>query len=102
MATRPVLLKDLAVLVENAVQQAIEKHGGGPIDKLWVGFVAPDAIATEANAASIAKAIGQETGVKVTPAVATQGIAAGGAVHTEALVKPGHLIGLVYDPHTIK
>ena len=102
MSTRPVLLNELAVLVENAVQQVIEKHGGGPIEKIWVGFVAPEALATEATAATVAKAIGQQTGVQVTPAVATQGIQAAGGVHTEALVKPGHIVGLVYQAKLAK
>jgi predicted hydrolase (HD superfamily) len=105
MSTRPVPLHDLAILVENAVQQVIEKHGGGPIEKLWFGFVAPEALATEAIAAEVVKAMGHQTGGQLTPAVATQGLAAPsvqGALHTEALVRPGHIIGLVYQPKLTK
>ncbi len=104
MSTRPVPLHDLAVLVENAVQQIIEKHGGGPIEKIWVGFVAPDALATNETAAKVATEIGHQTGVAVTPSVATIGIAAPtqAGVQTEALVRPGHIIGLVYQPKVLK
>lgn len=102
MSTRPVLLHDLAVLVENAVQQIIEKHGGGPIEKIWVGFVAPDILATNEIATQVAHAIGQHGGVAVTPAIATQAVAAHTGIQTEALIKPGHIIGLVYQPKLAK
>jgi hypothetical protein len=102
MSTRPVPLNDLAILVENAVQQIIEKHGGGPIEKIWVGFVAPENLATPAIAAEVAHSIGSHTGVHVTPAMATEAVSHPAGAHTEALVRPGHIIGLVYQPKLAK
>lgn len=102
MSTRPVLLQDLAALVENAVQQVIEKHGGGPIEKIWVGFVAPDILATNAVAAEVARSISQHGGMQGTPAIATLPQAPHTGVQTEALVHPGHIVGLVYQPRLAK
>lgn len=97
MSTKPVLLHDLAVLVENAVQQVIEKHGGGPIEKIWVGFVAPETLATPDVAAKVAHAISQHGGLQGTPSIATPVVAPATGVQTQALVRPGHIIGLVYQ-----
>src|SRR5271154_6596995 len=94
MSTRPVLLNDLAKLVENAVQQVIQSHGGGPIDKIWFGFVAPESLATQEVATNIATEIGRVSGVHVTPAVATEALLKPAGIQTEALVRPSHIIGL--------
>ena len=34
-------LNQLAAAVQNAVEQTLAKHGAVPIDKIWIGFVAP-------------------------------------------------------------
>jgi hypothetical protein len=96
-------LNELAVAVQSAVEQVLGKHGAVPIDKLWVGFVAPDTIANEANAQKIAAALGKQAGVHTQAAVAQEVIAAhpGGqhaAPATAALPRPGHIIGLVFNP----
>ena len=46
MSAPRVPLNELAAAVQNAVEQTLAKHGTVPIEKLWVGFVAPDKIAT--------------------------------------------------------
>ena len=44
---------------------------GGNVGHLWVGFLAPDAIATQENALKVAQEIGREAGgLAVTPSVA--------------------------------
>lgn len=95
-------LNELAVAVQSAVEQVLGKHGAVPIDKLWVGFVAPDAIANEATAQKIAAALGKQAGVHVQAAVAQEFIAppAATAQHEAklAIQKPGHIIGLVFSP----
>ena len=95
MSTSRVPLNELAVAVQNAVEQALAKHGAVPIEKLWVGFVAPEAIAAE-SAQAIAGILGKEGGVHAQPSVGqVGGIAVGGA--KEAL--PNHrIIGLIYEP----
>jgi hypothetical protein len=100
VSTRPVPLAELATLVQNAVQQTLAKHGAVPIDQLWFGFVAPEQFGNQESAAQVANQIGHATGVKVTAVVATEGIAAGG-VKAEA-VRPGHIIGLVFNPKLAK
>ncbi|HVO98863.1 MAG TPA: hypothetical protein VMT15_12385 [Bryobacteraceae bacterium] len=92
-------LNELAVAVQSAVEQVLGKHGAVPIDKLWVGFVAPENIATQENATKIAAQIGKEAGVTAHASVGQLGAPkAAGAVQTEALRLPGHIIGLVYQP----
>ena len=46
MPNPPIKLEELAAAVQTAVQQTLAKHGAVPINQLWVGFVAPEAIAT--------------------------------------------------------
>ena len=46
MSTPPIQLENLAVAVQSAVQQVLAQHGAVPINKIWVGFVAPDNLAT--------------------------------------------------------
>jgi hypothetical protein len=51
-------LNELEVAVQSAVEQALGKAGAVPIDKLWVGFVAPENIATQQLANEIATKVG--------------------------------------------
>jgi hypothetical protein len=93
-------LKELTTAVQSAVQQVLAKHGAVDVGHLWVGFVAPDAIANEANALQVAQALGKGAGVAVQPSVAQ--LAATGAAPAAAGALPippkGHIIGLIYSP----
>jgi len=60
-------ISELNVAVQNAVEQALGKHNAVPIDKLWIGFVAPDTVQVQEAAAKIAEHIG---GPGATPSVA--------------------------------
>ena len=102
MAHHPLPLNELAVAVQNAVEQALAKHGAVPIDKLWVGFVAPDAIATHELANKVTSTLSKEAGIHAQPSLLATTPVAGGAAHAEALVRPGHIIGLIYAPPTVK
>src|SRR3974390_2974592 len=107
-------LKELAEAVQNAVQQTLGKHGAVPIDQLWVGFVAPENIATFENANKIAQELGKEAHVKVQAQLGTQIVAppaAAQATHAAGagtgaprpdITRPGHLIGLVFSPQNLK
>jgi|SRR5581483_6688260 len=111
MPSTHVPLNELAVAVQNAVQQTLAKHGAVSIDKLWVGFVAPENLATQENAAALAKEIGREAGVSAQPSVAqlaavTGGVQAQEKAHAATPPKPpgapGHIIGLVFSPKASK
>src|ERR1700726_2501286 len=103
MSHHPIPLNELAVAIQNAVEQVLGKQGGVPIEKLWVGFVAPDAIANEEVAGKLAARLGKEAGVHAQPSVAQQ-IAAVGAGQRGAedakpqLQKQIRIIGLMYSP----
>ena len=98
MPTPPIKLDQLAAAVQNAVQQTLAKHGAVSIDHLWVGFVAPDAIANLENANKVATSLARETGAAGAAGSVAQ-LAAGGVGAAESLpTKPGHLIGLIYKP----
>lgn len=108
MSSPHVPLNELAAAVQSAVEQVLGKHGAVPVDKLWVGFVAPDNVATQENAAKLAAQIGRAGGVQAQGAVAQEIAApaqAGGQAaqktHPQAL-KPGHIIGLVFNPKVPK
>ena len=102
MANPKIPLNELAVAVESAVQQALAKKGFGPIDHIWVGFVAPDKLATIENAQIAATALAHESGVAVhaSSAQVTAAPVAAGAVHTAALPNPQHILGFIYSPKT--
>jgi hypothetical protein len=100
MPQHSVPLNELAVAVENAVQQVLGKHGAVPIDKLWFGFVAPENLANLDAASKVATQLGKEAGVRVQASVAE--IAPAAQQSTVELVKPGHIIGLVYAPRLPK
>jgi hypothetical protein len=99
MAPQTVPLQALTVAVQNAVKQVLAQHGAVDVGHLWVGFVAPDTIATQENALKVAQALGRTEagGANVQASVAQ--LSAG--VGTEKGVippKPGHIIGLIYAP----
>jgi len=91
-------LSQLSVAIESAVEQALGKKGIGPIDQLWVGFVAPDTVATMENAQKVATLVSHESGIHVQAANAQSAAPAAGAVHTAALTNPHHILGFVYSP----
>jgi hypothetical protein len=90
--SKHVPLGELQVAVQNAVEQALGKKGAVPIDKLWVGFVAPDNIATQELANEVAVKLGGPGTVgsvgSITPAAGAR---------TEALVKV-HILGYAPKP----
>lgn len=101
MPTPPIQLENLAVAVQSAVEQVLAQHGAVPIDKIWVGFVAPDNLATIENANKIAALLGKEGGVQGGIGSVGQLAAAGApaAATEKGIVKPpGHIIGIVYQP----
>ena len=101
MPQHSVPLKELAVAVESAVQQVLGKHGAVPIDKLWVGFVAPENIANPDVAGKVATQLGKEAGVHVQASVGQLAVA--GAQEAKAeLGRPGHIIGLVFQSKIAK
>ncbi len=51
-------LHEVTAAVQSAVQQVLQEKGIAGIDKLWIGFVAPDKVATTENAVAVAKALG--------------------------------------------
>jgi hypothetical protein len=107
MAPPKVPLQELGTAVQSAVQQVLAKHGAVDVGHLWVGFVAPDAIANEANALKVAQEIAREAGgLSVQPSVAqlSAGPAAATGTGGGAPILPpkGHLIGLIYSPKLVK
>ncbi len=103
MSSHPVPLRELAAAVQSAVEQTLGKHGAVPIDKLWVGFVAPEAVATEDAANKIATKLGHQAGVKVQSSVAQLGAAAGSQTAHQAKLPAGHkIIGLIFEPRAFK
>ncbi len=93
-------LNELNAAVQNAVQQALGKHGAVPIDQLWVGFVAPEAIANEETAAKIATELSKGAAGKVQPSV--QVMAPAQDAKAGAQLVPHRIIGLIFDPHTAR
>lgn len=94
---KKVPLNELAVAVQSAVEQVLAKHGAVTIDKLWVGFVAPDTLqVSQAEAAKIASHIATGPAAHASVVALPAGTTTG--VHTEALQKPGHIIGLIFQP----
>jgi len=91
-------LNQLSVAVQNAVQQALGKAGAVPIDRLWVGFVAPENLANEVEVAGkVATTIGREGGVQATGSIGQ--IQEGGAAQAATRIK---IIGLVFKPPAAK
>jgi len=94
----PVPLNELSAAVQSAVEKVLGKQRPVPIGKIFVGFEAPENLASQANANAIAAQFGKEAHVTTQGAV-TQVVApapaAGGA---EALIRPPKFIGLQYQP----
>lgn len=85
-------LGELEVAVQSAVEQILGKKGAVPIDKLWVGFVAPDNIATQHLANEIAAKVGGPGAVGSVAAIAP---AAGAAPQA---VQNLHILGYIHKP----
>jgi hypothetical protein len=96
VSTHRIPLGELAAAVQSAVEQALSKHGVVPVDKLWVGFVAPDSIATPESAQKVANVLSKEGGIKADPSVGQLGATDVGAAQERAV--PLRIIGLIYDP----
>jgi hypothetical protein len=94
-------LNEVSAAVQSAVQQVLAQHGRPTLEQIWIGFVAPEGIATQENATKIAALLGKGAGVQVQPSVgqlaATVGAQAD-AAKEQAPQRPGHIIGLVYVP----
>jgi len=100
MGQHQIPLNEVETAVQSAVQNVLSKHNIGDINKLWIGFVAPENVATSV-ANEVAAALGKGAAGKVTVSVATAEAAAGQeAAH--ALPHPVKIIGLIYDPHAPK
>ena len=67
MAPPRIPLHEVTAAVQNAVKQVLEEKGLAGIDRLWIGFVAPENLATIENAGAVAKALG--SGAHDTPSV---------------------------------
>jgi hypothetical protein len=100
MSTPRIQLTELAAAVQSAVQQTLAKHGAVPVDKLWVGFVAPDKVATADSAQLVAQVLAKEGGVQAQGSVAELGGAAAGAA--QANIPPHRIIGLIFEPKSQK
>lgn len=98
MSQNAVPLDELAAAVQHAVQQVLGKQAAIPIDKVWVGFVAPDNLATPEIAGKVAAELGREAGVNATGSVAQQLAVPSAGQAQQQLVKPGHIIGLIFNP----
>jgi hypothetical protein len=103
MSHHAIPLNELAVAVQSAVEEVLGKHGAVPIEKLWVGFVAPDALANEEAAGELAARLGKEGGVHGQPSVAQQVVSVGAGGRGGEEVKPQlqkqiRIIGLMYSP----
>jgi len=102
MSSHPIPLNQLATEIQNAVEQILGKHGAVPVDKLWVGFVAPDNIANIENADKLAAQLAKGSGVQAQGSVAQLAASAGGQADTQEAGPqvPGRprIIGLVYSP----
>jgi hypothetical protein len=96
MSGHSIPLNELNAAVQNAVQQALGKHGAVPIDQLWVGFVAPEAIANEEAAAKIASELSKGATGRVQPSV--QVLAPAQGEKPGAHLAPPRIIGLIFDP----
>lgn len=86
-------LGELEVAVQNAVEQVLGKKGAVSIDKLWVGFVAPENIATQQVANEIAAKIGGPGAVGSVGSA----VSAAGAARTEAVAHL-HICGYIHKP----
>jgi hypothetical protein len=98
MAPQTVPLQALTVAVQNAVKQVLAQHGAVDVGHLWVGFVAPDTIATQQNALLLAQELGRTEGGGVTVQASVAQLAAGAGADKLPVPPKGHIIGLIYSP----
>jgi hypothetical protein len=87
-------LGELEVAVKSAVEQALGKAGAVPIDQLWVGFVAPEKIATQQLANEVASKVGGPSAIGSVGSVA--GAAQGGA--KKEAVSNLRILGYIHKP----
>jgi hypothetical protein len=92
MAPPRIHLNEVTAAVQDAVRRVLAEKGLAGIDKLWVGFVAPDHLATIENAAAVAKALG--SGAHGTPQV---GQLTGAPAAAGQAVRPPRLCGYIHD-----
>jgi hypothetical protein len=86
-------LGELEVAVQSAVEQVLGKKGAVPIDQLWVGFVAPENIATQQLANEIASKVG---GPGAIGSIASVVPAAAAGVQAKAITKL-HICGYIHQ-----
>ena len=91
MAPPRIPLNEVTAAVQSAVQQVLQQKGIAGIDHLWIGFVAPDKVATIENATAVAKALG--SGAHGTPSVGQLTSAHAAAAPT---VAPPRLCGYIH------
>ena len=102
---KTVPLNEVAVAVQNAVQQALGKAGAVPIGELWVGFVAPENIGNEQElAGKLAATLGREGGVQATASIGEIGrtASAGAGAATQAALPRTKILGLIFKPPTVQ
>lgn len=90
MAPPHIPLNEVTAAVQSAVQQVLQQKGIAGIDHLWIGFVAPDKVATIENATAVARALG--SGAHGTPSVGQLT----GAGTTAAPTTPPRLCGYIH------
>lgn len=88
-------LGDLEVAVQNAVEQALGKKGAVPIGQLWVGFVAPEGIATQQLANEVASKVGGPGAIGSIGSVGQVGAAGG---QKKEAVTNLHILGYIHKP----
>jgi len=94
MAPPRIPLNEVTAAVESAVQQVLQQKGLAGIDRLWIGFIAPDQIATIENAGEVAKALGGGT-----PSVVPL---AGGQAGAAPAALPPRLCGYIHALKSVK
>jgi hypothetical protein len=94
-----IAIGELSAAIKSAVEQVLEKKGALGVEKIWVGFVAPEAIATLENAEKVAAVIAKESHASVTPSVAQIAESGGGAPAARGAPRPVRIIGLIHDPN---
>ncbi len=94
---KQVPLNELAAAVQSAVARTLAQHGHVPIDQIWVGFIAPDAVANIEAAAKVASELGKGAKGEVHPSMA-QLPAVHSGEHAAVVGRPGHIVGLVFAP----
>jgi hypothetical protein len=93
-------LQNLYVAVQDAVEQVIAKHGGGPVEKLWVGFVAPEI--GQISEAELAREVASKVAVGAGVTVSVGQLSAGPAGAAKPEILPHHILGLIFDPNAAK